>query len=124
MAECKDKFLALTRQVFGNPNVAERYLTKATNGWYKTISGAVRVLLTDSLYDTKAIETVLQEAFGSLPTMISPRTHIREPKIAVIVDEASSSMCKILPSYNKAGHSSKRQYGWPHWYAMVQIWQA
>lgn len=122
--ECKEKFLILTKRVFSSLSAPEEYLTWVTRGWYKTVKSAFKVLLTDSIYDTELIETVLKDAFGPSSTMVSPRTHFREPRVAVVVDEASSSTCKILPTYNKAGHRRAKQYNWPARYPDFLVWEA
>lgn len=105
-------------------NKPEEYLTWATAGWYKTIRDVLKILTTDSLYDTTQIESILKEAFGLDSTMVAPWMESHTCRVAVVANEASTSKCEILPTYNASKHHKGEQYSWPSEYRKIFVWEA
>lgn len=122
--ECKEKFLALTRQAFPSMSKPEEYLSWATGGWYKTIRDVTKILIKDSLYDTAQIESILKEAFGSASVMAAPQTDSNTCRVAVVANEASKETCAILPTYNIVKEGREERYTWPREYRKCHIWEA
>lgn len=102
-----------------------QYLTR---GMYKSVRHGLMILLSDSLYNSDTVERVLKDAFGAHKGMLDPKHSVDCADVAVVVDNATTSTCEILPSYNKTGHVKESSYSWPacdsEYTNRVKVWDA
>ncbi|KAH0182402.1 FabD/lysophospholipase-like protein, partial [Aureobasidium melanogenum] len=125
LEECRMKFLKFTEQIFAPKSCFGRLLSRFTGGWFAILSNVAKLTFFDSIYDSAPIETILQESFGETSLMI--QSDLEHPtRVAVVVNQASTSGPTVFANYNKSRHSKNGAYTWPamnNLYRSLKIWE-
>ncbi|KEQ57547.1 FabD/lysophospholipase-like protein, partial [Aureobasidium melanogenum CBS 110374] len=125
LEECRMKFLKFTEQIFAPKSCFGRLLSRFTGGWFAILSNVAKLIFFDSIYDSAPIETILQESFGETSLMI--QSDLEHPtRVAVVVNQASTSGPTVFANYNKSRHSKNGAYMWPAMdslYRSLKIWE-
>ncbi|KAH0359998.1 FabD/lysophospholipase-like protein, partial [Aureobasidium melanogenum] len=125
LEECRMKFLKFTEQIFAPKSCFGRLLSRFTGGWFAILSNVAKLIFFDSIYDSAPIETILQESFGETSLMI--QSDLEHPtRVAVVVNQASTSGPTVFANYNKSRHSKNGAYTWPAMnslYRSLKIWE-
>lgn len=83
-----------------------------------------RVCWCDSIYDGRALEAVIQDAFGADDLLFASGPS--DVRVAVTATTGSNPPCTIFTNYDKGQHRKERAYGWPdhEMASKVRIWEA
>jgi hypothetical protein len=125
LEDCRVKFLEFTKQLFVPKSRWTRFLSCLTRGWFNILSNAAKLVFLDSIYDSAPIEGILKESFGDTSLMI--QANLQHPtKVAIVVNQASTSETTVFSNYNKSRHRRTGAYRWPSTggsYRSLNIWK-
>lgn len=125
LKDCRVKFLKFAEQLFVRKSRWARLLSYFTGGWSDVLNIAVKLIFFDSIYDSAPIERILVESFGDASLMI--QDDLEHPtRVAVVVNQASTSETTIFTNYNKSRHRRTGAYRWPSMdssYQLPRIWE-
>ena len=119
------KFLKFAEQLFIRKSRCARLLSYLTGGWSDVLNNAAKLIFFDSIYDSAPIERILMESFDDTSLMI--QDDLEHPtRVAVVVNQASTSETTIFTNYNKSRHRRTGAYRWPPMdssYRLLRIWE-
>ncbi|TIA32885.1 hypothetical protein D6C78_07927 [Aureobasidium pullulans] len=126
LEECKEKFLQLSHQIFAPRSRTANFFSRVSGGWFSTVVSALRIFLLGGICNSAIIDRCLRDSFGNSSLMIQPNIeHVT--KVAVIVNEASTSGTTLFSNYNKLRHHKNKSYTWPatnKQYQSLKVWKA
>jgi hypothetical protein len=100
-------------------------MSSLTGGWSDVLRNAAKLVFFDSMYDSAAIEDMLVESFGEASHMIQASPE-HPTKVAIVVNQASTSETTVFTNYNKSRHSRTGAYRWPSMsrpYYSLKVWE-
>lgn len=119
------KFLKFTEQIFVPKSRCARLLSRFAGRWFGMLFNTAKLIVPDSIYDSAPVKTVLKKSFGDAPLMI--QSDVEHPtRVAVILNQASTSGPTVFTNYNKSRHRKNGAYMWPAMdslYRTLKIWE-
>ncbi|KAG9694586.1 FabD/lysophospholipase-like protein, partial [Aureobasidium melanogenum] len=125
LEDCKTKFIKFTEQLFVPKSRCTRLLSRLSGGWSDVLFNTARLIFFDSIYDSAPIERILMESFDDTSSMIQTSLE-HSSKVAVVVNQASTSETTVFTNYNKSRHRKTGAYRWPEMgntYQSLRIWE-